>query len=302
MKMLQTEHLAMLAVAMSGVAWGVFWIPLRALDDGGVVGVWAIVLFYCLPTLLLIPVVWLRRRQIRQAGWSLHIAGIFAGTSLVLYAGALVFTDVVRALLLYYLTPLWSTVLARFVIGEVITGRRWATISLALIGLLVILKVDTGFSSSIGPGDWMGLSSGIVWAIAAVWMKSDTRGNGLDFTLSYFVWGSVAALTLTALPLQGSQSAPDWQTVRNVLPWILPVVLFLVIPPTLAVMWGATVLSPGLLGILFMTEISAGAVTAAILADEPFGLREIVGVVLITAAGVLEPVLKMYRGEDRLLP
>ncbi|MEM9440035.1 MAG: DMT family transporter [Pseudomonadota bacterium] len=297
MKILKTEHLAMLVVAMSGLAWGIFWIPLRALDGAGIAGVWAIVLFYLLPTLVLVPLFWFRRRQMQDGGWSLHIAGMLAGTALVFYAGALVFTDVVRALLLFYLTPLWSTVLARIVIGEVITRRRWGTIGLALMGLLVILKVDMGFSGSIGPGDWMGFASGIIWAVAAVWMKSDSSSNGIDFTLSYFAWGSVVALLLTTLPLQGSQSAPDWEIIRDTLSWILPVVLFLVIPPTLAVMWGATVLSPGLLGILFMTEISAGTITAAIWANEPFGLREVLGVILITAAGLFEPVVEIYRGE-----
>lgn len=295
MKFTHIENVAMVAVAISGVAWGIYWIPLRALDDQGVTGVWSIVLFYLLPTILLLPVIFLRRRQIIQGGWSLHIAGILAGSALVLYAGALVFTDIVRALLFYYLTPLWSTLLARVVLGEVITGQRWATMALALLGLSLILNIDTGFSGSLNAGDWMGLASGVIWAIAAVYMKSDTGGNGVDFALSYFFWGSIAAVVLTALPLQGAQSIPDWETIQNVLPWIVPVVLVLAIPSAFAVMWGATVLSPGLLSILFMTEISAGAVTAAIWAGEPFGLREISGVILISVAGITEPILKMYR-------
>ena len=292
-----TKHLAVPAVAMSGLFWGIFWIPLRALDDGGINGTWAIVLFYLLPAILLTPVIVLRARQMMRRGWPLQIAGMFAGASLVLYAGSLVFTEVVRALLFYYLTPIWSTLLARVVIGETITGVRWGTIGLALMGLLLILNVGGGFDGALRLGDWMGVASGVVWAIAAVCMKSDAGGNSVDFTLSYFVWGSVAALALTVLPLEGSTQAPDWQTLRVVLPWMVPVALFLVIPPAFAVMWGATVLSPGLLGILFLTEISTGTITAAIWANEPFGLREIAGVALITAAGIFEPALSRYRGE-----
>lgn len=293
----RTENLAMLAVAIAGLTWGLYWIPLRGLNAAGIAGVWAIVLFYVLPALLLLPVMYLRRRQLIRGGWPLHLAGMLAGVSLVLYAGALVFTDVVRALLFYYLTPLWSTLLARIVIGEAITGRRWGTIGLGFIGLLLILRADEGFSGSLGVGDWMGLASGVVWAMAAVCMKSDANGNGADFALSYFAWGSVAALLLTLLPLEGSQTVPDWDAVRAVLPWILPVVLILVIPPAFAVMWGATVISPGLLGILFMTEISAGTITAAIWADEAFGLRELSGVILISAAGLWEPLMKIFRGD-----
>ncbi|MEO3413024.1 DMT family transporter [Roseovarius sp. CAU 1744] len=232
------ENLAMLSVALSGLAWGLFWIPLRALDEAGIAGVWAVVLFYVLPTLLLVPILFLRRRQIMAGGPTLHFAGMLAGVALVGYAGALVFTEVVRALLFYYLTPIWSTLLARIVLGEAITRRRWGTIALGLFGLLLILKVDAGFSGGLNAGDWMGLIGGLVWAMAAVCMKSDETGSGADFTLSYFVWGSVAALLLAALPIEGSQAAPDWETIGDVLPWIVPVVLVLVIPPAFAIMWG----------------------------------------------------------------
>ncbi|MEM8704341.1 MAG: DMT family transporter, partial [Pseudomonadota bacterium] len=160
------ETLAMFAVAASGAAWGIYWIPLRALDAAGITGVWSIVLFYVLPALLLLPVFIMRRQALLQAGWSFQLAGILAGSALVLYAGALVFTDVVRALLFYYLTPLWSTLLARIVLGETITWQRWVTMAVALAGLLVILNVGSGFSVTLNAGDWMGLASGVVWAIA----------------------------------------------------------------------------------------------------------------------------------------
>jgi hypothetical protein len=39
-----------------------------------------------------------------------------------------------------------------------------------------------------------------------------------------------------------------------------------------------------------MTEIIVGSSTAAILTNEPFGLREITGIVLITLAGLTESI------------
>ena len=65
------ETFAMVSVAAAGAAWGIFWIPLRALYDAGVVGVWAVVIFYVLPTLLLAPIIVLRRPQILDGGWPL---------------------------------------------------------------------------------------------------------------------------------------------------------------------------------------------------------------------------------------
>ena len=54
-------------------------------------------------------------------------------------------------------------------------------------------------------------------------------------------------------------------------------------------------LNPGIVGLLFMTEISIGTATAAIWAGEPFGMREIAGVLLISMAGVFEPLVALLR-------
>ena len=57
-------------------------------------------------------------------------------------------------------------------------------------------------------------------------------------------------------------------------------------------------MNPGVVGILFMTEISVASITAAIWAGEPFGLRELSGVILISLAGLSEflfyPVLGWF--------
>lgn len=289
------QNLAMAGVAVSGLIWGVLWIPLRALSESGLSDLWSIVLFYVVPVVVLSPLYIIYSRKLWRGGWSLNIAGLLAGSALVLYAGALLFTNVVHAMLLYYLTPLWSTLLARALLGETISQHRWITMALAFAGMLVILKIDSGLPWPQNAGDWMGLASGAVWALAAVHMRRTGEGQGIEFSLSYFVWGSIAALLLTLLPIESSQAAPTLQTIQAALPWLIPVIIFMVIPAAVLVMWGATVLSPGILGILFMTEISAGTVTAAIWAGEPFGVREILGVSLISLAGLWEPLQGLRR-------
>ncbi|MEO0486727.1 MAG: DMT family transporter [Pseudomonadota bacterium] len=291
-----TENVAMVAVALSAFAWGIYWIPLRAMDEAGIVGAWSIVMFNILPVALLAPVLILRWRAFVFGGWRLHVAGFLAGSAMVTYAGALIYTDVVRALLLYYLTPIWSTVFAWLFLREAITRVRWMTIALGLFGVMVLVRIETGFDLEFNAGDWMGLIAGVIWALAAVLLNGGEVQGGTDYTLSYFIWGSVAALLLTLVPLDGAAAAPDWETIWGVLPWLIPVVLVIVIPPAFAIMWGATIISPGLLAILFMTEISAGTITAAIWAGEIVGPREIVGVVLVSLAGLLEPVRKMWIG------
>lgn len=288
-----SENLAMLAVALSAFAWGIYWIPLRAMDEGGITGAWSIVMFNALPVALLLPVFVMRWRAFLFGGWRLHVAGLFAGGAMVSYAGALIYTDVVRALLLYYLTPIWSTLLARAFLGERITAIRWATIGLGILGVMVLVRFEAGFDLAFNVGDWMGLSAGFIWAVAAVLLNGGVVKSGTDYALSYFLWGTVAALALSQIPFAESGAAPALAAIWGVLPWMIPVVAILVIPPAFAIMWGATIISPGLLAILFMTEISAGTITAAIWAGEHIGTREIAGVVLVSLAGLLEPVYKM---------
>jgi drug/metabolite transporter (DMT)-like permease len=48
-----------------------------------------------------------------------------------------------------------------------------------------------------------------------------------------------------------------------------------------------------------MTEISAAAISSALWSGEPFGIREILGITLITVAAVLESVRDLWR--DRRL-
>ncbi|MCH2078035.1 MAG: DMT family transporter [Rhodobacteraceae bacterium] len=289
------ESSAMVAVALAAFAWGLYWIPLRAMDEVGVTGAWSITLLFAVPAIILLPLCLVRWRGLLFGGWRLHVAGFLAGFAMVTYAGSLIYTDVVRALLLFYLTPIWSTILGRLILGEPITRVRWLTIVLGLLGVAVIVRLETGFALEFNAGDWMGLCAGIIWALAAVLLNGGGVQNGVDYTISYFIWGTVAALLISQIPFEGAAPPPDWALVQGVLPWLVPVVLILVIPPAFAIMWGATLVSPGLLAILFMTEISAGTLTAAIWADEVIGMREIAGIVLVSLAGLLEPVYQMRK-------
>lgn len=102
---------------------------------------------------------------------------------MVCYAGALIYTDVVRALLLYHLTPIWSTLLARALLGETVTPIKWATISLGVLAIIVIVRIEAGFDLTFNLGDWMGLCDGMARALAAVLLNSGGVKSGTDYTL-----------------------------------------------------------------------------------------------------------------------
>ncbi|MHA1564478.1 MAG: DMT family transporter, partial [Alphaproteobacteria bacterium] len=213
-----------------------------------------------------------------------------------LYSNAFLYTEVVRAILLYYLCPIWGTLLARIFLKEAITPVRVAGIVLGVMGLLVIFGIDTGFPWPRNAGDWIGLSSGMLWAVAMVLMRDDTVNGPVELTTVYFLWGMVAAVAIALIPFSGVLPVPEMGAIGETLPWLLPVLLIVVMPGVFAVMWGTPHLNPGVAGLLFMTEISIGASTAALWANEPFGTREIIGIVLISLAGLLEIIVPLWAG------
>ncbi len=286
-KQLSLTTRASLACAYSGVAWGLFWIPLRGMDRAGVTAAWATVLFYGIPLLLFLPWILRNWRRIAGGGWQLHFIGIATGTSLAFYSNAMLYTEVVRGLVLYYTTPVWSLLLARLVLGESITAARVLAIAFGLAGMLVMFGVDLGFPWPKNTGDWMALIGALIWAVAAVLLRKDDGSRSMEICSVYFFYGVIAALVLALSPMAGDISAPDWSVVVDVLPWALPIAL-IVIPGAYAAFWGAPHLNPGVVGLLFMTELSVGGVTAAIWANEPLGVRELTGIGLITLAGLSE--------------
>jgi drug/metabolite transporter (DMT)-like permease len=289
---MKTETLAKIACAYSGMVWGLFWIPLRTLESVGVTGLWATLIFYAAPMLLSLPVLVWRWRQTLDGGLGLQVTGIVAAFGLVLYSISVLYTDVIKAILLFYLTPIWSTLLARAVLGEPITLARWLAMALGIGGIVVIFGTDVGLPLPRTVGDWLALASGVLWAVTAVRLRRE-RNSAIDLSNVNFLWSFLFALGF--LIISHREPSPDWGLALGHLPWWMVFMLIAIVSGPVTSIWGAKYLSPGIVGLLFMTEISVGAITAALWSGETFGWREVAGILLISSAGVLESLWELWR-------
>ncbi|MCP4472630.1 MAG: DMT family transporter, partial [Gammaproteobacteria bacterium] len=179
---------ASLACAFSGAARGLFWIPLRGLDRSGVTPAWATLLFYGLPPILISPWLFVTWRRIFCGGWALHFIGIATGVSLVFYSNAFLYTEIVRGLVLYYTTPVWSLLLARIVLGENITPARAMAIVIGFVGMLVMFGVGPGYPWPNNSGDWMALTGALGWAVSAVLLRKDDGSRSMEICAVYFFY------------------------------------------------------------------------------------------------------------------
>lgn len=279
---------ASIAVGGAGAVWGCFWLPARYFDGKGLQdGMFSTALF-AITLIVLLP--WLIRhwRQWAKTAAPLARIGIWTGVAFALYANALVNTEVVRALLLFYLTPVWSTILGIAMLGERLTLRRVIAVTVGVSGGMVILGLDQGFPLPRNIGDWMALIAGMCWALASVHMARtpdvSISGQTFAYALGSLALCAVMMVWLTPSGLPVALPVLDIELIVALIGFALLVNL----PCMTALIWGAGKLSPGRVGILLCLELVFGVASAAILAGEAFGMREILGTTLILGAVLIE--------------
>lgn len=280
---------ASLAVILAGISWGLFWLPLRWLEELGISGGWASLGFFLAALPVILPLAVLRRRSLAEGGLPLLITGAVTGLAFACYALSLLLTEVVRALLLFYVTPLWGTLLAWLLLGERLTRRRVASLLLAFAGLVAILGVGLGDGRPINLGDGFGLVSGILWAYGSLRIYRAPHGGAPEQGSSFFVWGALFALPiLLLLPPEAAGPPPSLEALWAAAPFAIAIAGLVYLPAISLIFWGATHLDPGRVGLLMMGEIVFGVASAAWLTDEPFGLREALGTAFILGAALVE--------------
>jgi drug/metabolite transporter (DMT)-like permease len=275
------------AVAFAAVMWGLWWIPVRWLAEGGLYGDWASLALFGVTSALIAPLAFARRRQLAAGGVDLILSGALFGTMMVLWNHAVLIGEVVRVVLLFYLAPVWATLLAATVLRERIGIWRILAVVLGLAGAAVVLGFDAGWPVPRGPADWLGLVSGLFFALSATLARRAEAVSGLDKTLVSYLTAAAVALVLV---LADPRPAPSGAIVIAAMPLAIATSVLFILPATWLVFWGAARLDPGRVAILLLLELIAAALAAAILTQEPFGLREAAGCVLILLAGLAEAV------------
>ena len=124
-----------LALVLNAFVWGVSWWPFRELQAHGLHPLWATALIYLVSLALLLacrPGAW--------RGFARPAAAVAAdgrgGMTNVGFNWAVTVGDVVRVVLLFYLMPAWTVLLAWPLLGEQPTAGRAARLALAMAGVV----------------------------------------------------------------------------------------------------------------------------------------------------------------------
>ena len=271
---------------VAAVISGLGWIPLLAIARNGVSGLWitlAVVLVAGLPLIPALPAVIRARGQDRR---DLLWIGALIGVAYALYTASLTTTTVARAILLFYIAPVWGTLLEVFVLRQKFTLRRAASLVLGAVGLVTILGIGVDVEFHIALGDVLALLSGILWSVGLLFVFR-REGVGVTAQSAALAIGALVGAALMVVTLEHAPFPPV-EALRGALPWILGAGLLFVLPLWMLSLWAGRRLSPARTTLIFMAEVCVGVGSAALWAGQGFGWREAAGTILVLAAAAVE--------------
>jgi len=281
-----------LAILLSTVLWGTLWIPVRRLHELGSEGEAWTTIGFVIPLAFLLPAAIRRRHRILLALRDLGNAGFWLALGIALYVEGVTRGEVARVILLFYLTPVWSTLLARIVLGDAITRRRFVTMVLGVAGMLVIFGAEGGYPVPRSSADWMGLVAGFAWGVALVFSRREKPQPLFDRLFVHFVFLGPVFFCVTLLPGGGSPPNFELTSSAELLGWAVALALGWMLPVLWLTSVGASQVPPGRFAILLMFEVVVGLTTAALLTEERLAPREYIGALLILSAIGTEFVIK----------
>jgi drug/metabolite transporter (DMT)-like permease len=278
-----TPVLAALALVLNAFVWGVSWWPFRFLEQHGLHPLWATALIYAFAMACLLA--WrpaAGRALLRHR--SLWLLALAAGLTNACFNWGVTEGDVVRVVLLFYLLPVWTTLLAWPILGERPSAMALLRMALALTGVVTVLKSPGGgWPLPQSLPDWLGLAGGLCFSITNILLLRlrDTPDNAR--TLSMFVGGGViAALVASAGMMTGVVNGPP----APALSWVLIAVLlslgFLI--GNTALQYGAARLSANSTALVMLSEVVFASGSSIALGAADVSLRVVVGAALVVGA------------------
>lgn len=284
--------LASAIVLATGVLWGVYWLPVRALGEMGLAGAWGTAAITAATVAILLPAAVRDRRQLAQTPPVVLVSIALGGAAFALYSIGFLYGRVAIIILLWFLSPVWSTLIGRYLMGWPTPGLRIVAIVLGLAGLAIMLGADGTLPLPRGAGEWMSLMGGILWSFSTTGIRARSTLAALPATFVFALGAAVTALVL-APTLEPLPTLTSPQVVTMTLLALLTGGLWWGLT-LVGLMWAAVRLEPARVSILLMTEVLVGALSAALFADETLTGVEIAGGMLVLVAGLLEVIPARY--------
>ncbi len=285
-----TGLMPILSCLLAATLWGILWYPLRVLEQMGLPGLWAALIIYISALLPALPYFWRQRRGLIQQPYTLMLIGIFAGWTNLAFILALLNGTVVRVLLLFYLSPVWAVLLGWLILKEYPSRISIYSILIALTGAGVMLwqpeMVDL-FHGDVA--DLLAISSGLAFAFTNVCVR---KAGEIPMILKMGpAWIGVITMSLFGIMIY-KIPVPEFSWIA--IPIAVSVGCLGMTIMTYTAQYGVTHLPLHRSSVIFLFEVVAGAVSAAILTNEILSIKEWTGGALVMLAAWLIAMDSMW--------
>lgn len=278
-----TSTFAITCLLIAATLWGIFWYPLRLLEQQGISGVWASLLIYAGTLVIAIPILIRHVKEIRVSPYLLLAIMVCSGWCNVAFILAIVEGEVVRVILLFYLSPIWATLLAHFVLKEELTLMARATIVLALGGAMTMLwSPEVGYPWPASMADWLGLSSGVAFALTNLFTHLARQISIRLKTAA--TWIGVVLVAGLIILFQDS----SWPAAEAHIFYLALLTGFVLMSlMTFCVVYGVTHMPIHRSAVILIFEVVIAAISAYLLTDERMNMREWIGGAIVVLAAYL---------------
>lgn len=282
------QGLAVAGLLFNAFVWGVCWWPFKQLEAHGLHPLWATALVYAFVFVSIATWLW---RTGHLTSWAPHpglwVLLLASGLTNVGFNWAVTVGDVVRVVLLFYLMPAWSVLIAWWLLGDRPSRMALVRLGLALTGLVIVLKTpETPWPVPENLADVLALGSGFTFAVTNALLLKLKDTPSASRTLAMFGGGAVMA-TLAALIGMGLGivhigQTPTWAW----LPYVALLCLSFLLG-NLALQYGAARLAAHTTALVMLSEVLFASVSSVMLGASDWESRTLFGGALILLAALL---------------
>jgi len=290
--------LAVLALALNALVWGLSWWPLHQLHAHGLHPLWATAAVFALATLVLCfisPQGWRHFKQHPQLWWLMAASGL----TNIGFNWAVTTGDVVRVVLLFYLMPTWALLLAWWMLGERPTRGALMRLSLALLGVVLVLKTpESPWPLPQDLPDVLALLAGFTFALTNIWLLRLQHTPESSRMVAMFGGGALMATVCAAVATFAgvipavevvSLNGFDDSTLQALATWAPYVVglSFAFLISNFTLQYGAARLSAHTTAMVMMSEVVFASVSSVALGASTLSWRIGLGGGMIVLAALL---------------
>ncbi len=280
-----SHRIAVFGLLFGALGWGIIWFPYRIMAEAGVSGVASSFYTYSIATVIAGIYFAKHWRGIFKLPISIIWLSIVAGWTNLSYVLAVIDGEVMRVMLLFYLSPLWTLILAHFWLKEKTHFTGYIAIVVSLLGAFIMLYNPQVSSLPLpkNTAEWLALSSGVGFSLTNVITRQSTHLS--IRAKSFAVWVGVVAVALLFMPfLKGTFPTPSFFSSTNWL--VMFLIAMLLMAATLLVQYGVTQIAATRASVIFLFELVVAAVASYYLAHETMSINEWIGGGLIVIAAI----------------